>query len=325
MSSNYKNGRLLSGIIYLHRITDVRMDGTSLKNLKIFQRMCGPDALQNVLLTTTQWSGVKLALGVEREDNLRHEDFWGDLISQGASLERFMGTRESGLELISKLIEKEPKRLHIQDQMVEKGMTLVETDAGKFMNEELISLQKKYEKDLENLERERQNAIAEKDREMEKILAEEQAKAQERLEEAAAERILLADLREVEMRIHEETGKKREEKRENNDRAVIAIASEDIKIRTHIITLFKPYSTKGRLIYDIRDTKEFQKDPSNIAIQYQLNISFIPDIIGKTISEFFHHGVNSNNYIVYNNALYWSKPGGPIRIGTQNFHIFTVC
>jgi len=60
--------------------------------------------------------------------------------------------------------------------MVEKGIALVETDAGKFIKDELISLQKKYEKDLGILERERQNAAMEKDDEMEKILAQAQKK-----------------------------------------------------------------------------------------------------------------------------------------------------
>ena len=322
MSSSYRKGKLLSGIIYLHRITDVRMDGSSLKNLKMFQRICGPDALQNVLLTTTQWSKVNPALGAEREGNLRHEDFWAGLISQGASLERFMDTRESGLELITKLIENEPKPLHIQDQMVEKGMALVDTDVGKLMNEELISLQKKYEKDLENLERERQSALKEKDDEMEMILAEEQATARERLGEAEAERKLLSDLREAEMRKREEAERKREEDRENNDKAVIAVASKDISAGAHIAALFKPYSTNGRLIYDISDMKEFQKDPFRIMIQYQLNIAFIPDVIAKTVSGLVHNGVNSNNYIIYNKAFYWAKPGGRIQIGPQKFHIF---
>ena len=140
MSSNYKRGKFLSGIFYLHRITIVRIDGSSLKNLKMLQKMCDPDALQNVFLTTTQCSKVNPALGEAHEGNLRHEGFWAGLISQGASLERFMDTRESGLDLITKLIEKEPKPLYTQDEMEVKGMALVETEVGKFMSEELISL-----------------------------------------------------------------------------------------------------------------------------------------------------------------------------------------
>ena len=325
MSSNYSEGKLLSGIIYLHRITDVRIDGTSLKNFKMLQKMCGPNTLQNVFLTTTQWSNVDQALGEQREDNLSHEDFWGELISRGASLERFMGTRESGLDLISKLMKKEPQALCIQDQMAGEGMALVETDAGKFINDELISLQKKYEKDLGNLERERQNAIKMKDDEMAVIMEQEQKSFQKKLQEVAAERELLTELFEAEMRNREEAERKRKEEKEKNDRAVIAVASTDISITVHITNLVRSYSTKGRLVHDIHDMREFEKDPFDITISYQANFSFAPNAIKKAIADLTHIGVNSNNYITYNKALYRPKPSGPIQRGTQTFHIFTKC
>jgi len=104
MSSSYRNRKLLSGVIYLHRITDVCMDDRSLKYARMFQRLCGPNALRKVLLTTTQWSNVNPELGECRERELRDGDFWGGLIDQGASIARFLGTRESGLELIHKLM-----------------------------------------------------------------------------------------------------------------------------------------------------------------------------------------------------------------------------
>ena len=322
MSSDYRKGKLLSGIIYLHRITDVRIDGSSLKYVKMFQRLCGPDALQNVLLTTTQWSNVNPILGAERETHLRHVDFWGGLLAKGASLERFMGTRESGLELICKLIAKEPKPLHIQDQMVEKGMTLVETDAGKFTNAQLISLQKIYEKDIAILEGECQNGVEGRDK-MKGILAQEQAKAQEKLEAAAAERELLEDSRKDEMeKKREEAEREKARERERNDRAVIAVDWKDINPRAHFVVLFKSYNIKGRLIYDISDMKEFQKDPVDIRMEYQWNISSIPYAITETLSGMAHNGVDSNNYVVHNGDFYWFKPDGRITIGTQNFHIF---
>ena len=255
-------------------------------------------------------------LGWQREDDLRQQEFWGGLISKGASLERFMNTRESGLELIYKLMKKEPKPLHIQDQIVEKGMALVETDAEKFINDELISLQKKYEKDLGTLERERQNAAMEKDDEMEKILAQVQAKAQERLEKVAAERKLLAGLSEAEIRKREAEWKM--EEREMNDRAVIAVAVNDISVAAHIISVFTPYSTKGRLIYNIDDTREFGKAPFDITIRYQHKTSFISHLSATFSSE----EVITNNYVFYNKKLYWPKPGGPVTIDTQKFYIF---
>lgn len=106
------------------------------------------------------------------------------------------------------MTEKEPKPLRIQDQMVEKGTALVDTDVGKFMNDELISLQKKYEKDLQDIKREHQMAIKEKYDLLKEILEEQQAMVKKILKRAAAERKYLADLHEVQMgRLEEALGK----------------------------------------------------------------------------------------------------------------------
>jgi hypothetical protein len=288
----------------------------------MFQRLCGPGALQNVLLTTTQWSNVDQPLGEFREDNLRHGDFWGGLISKGASLERFMGSRESGLELIYKLMANEPKALDIQDQMVQKNMTLVETNAGKFMNEELIALQKKYKENLEHLERERQKAVKEKDDEMKEILAQEQAKAREKLEKAAAEKKLLADLHAAEMKKLEEAERRREEERGRSERAVIAVAAKDISVMAHLQCMFTSYGTKGRLVYDIDDTREFVKDPIPVTINYQFNILAGVEVCVKTIAEFFDAGMGANNYISFNGGYYRCKGDSCIKRGSQKFIIF---
>ena len=100
----------------------------------MFKSLCGEEVLENVLLTTTQWSNVDPAEGQDREDNLREPNLWGGLIGKGATLQRFKGTRESGLELINKLVSKTRKPLRIQDQIVRQQMTLYETDVGKFLN-----------------------------------------------------------------------------------------------------------------------------------------------------------------------------------------------
>ena len=178
MSLNYRKGELLSGIIYLHNITDHRIDGSSPTCLRVYQKLCGQRSLKNVLLTTTQWSSVPQAQGERRETDLRSGNFCGRLLEKGATLTRFMGTRESGLELIHKLMKKEPKPLDIQNEMVEQSMTLLETAAGNFNNDELISLtnerkfidkellslQEKLLKDLEDLKSQLQKAENERDK-----------------------------------------------------------------------------------------------------------------------------------------------------------------
>ena len=66
-----------------------------------------------MFLTTTQWSSVNPADGEFRESRLRDEDLWGGLIGIGATVQRFHGTKESGLELIRKLIPHMPEPLEI--------------------------------------------------------------------------------------------------------------------------------------------------------------------------------------------------------------------
>ena len=45
------------------------MVGTPLKNLRMFEELCGKDALKNVILTTTMWDEVDEETGLARESN----------------------------------------------------------------------------------------------------------------------------------------------------------------------------------------------------------------------------------------------------------------
>ena len=46
---------LLSGLIYLQRITDDRMTGTIVMNLNVVKELCGKQAAKNIMLTSTRW------------------------------------------------------------------------------------------------------------------------------------------------------------------------------------------------------------------------------------------------------------------------------
>ncbi|KAG0641239.1 P-loop containing nucleoside triphosphate hydrolase protein [Tuber brumale] len=231
-STTYREKRLLSGIIYLHPITDSRMGGSAMKNLRVFQGLCGQEVLENVFLTTTKWSNVDLDEGEIRENSLRNGDFWGRLIDRGATLQRFHGTRESGLELIRKLMPNERKPLDLQVQIVNHHMTLLETNVGKCINGELIELEKKHRKEIESLKRAFNEVIKAKNSEMEVILAAER-KAQKELEKVEAERRLLEKLHleEVERRKEREM----QEGAENHDKAVISVATRILGLSQAII------------------------------------------------------------------------------------------
>ena len=49
----------LSGIIYLHRITDTRVGGLAWRNLRMLQKLVGADKMANVLLVSTRWEEVR--------------------------------------------------------------------------------------------------------------------------------------------------------------------------------------------------------------------------------------------------------------------------
>ena len=48
----------LSGIIYLHRITDTRVGGIAWRNLRMLHELVGADKMANVLLVSTRWEEV---------------------------------------------------------------------------------------------------------------------------------------------------------------------------------------------------------------------------------------------------------------------------
>ena len=321
-SESYREERLLSGIIYLHPITHTRLEGSALKNLRMFRNLCGQKVLGNVFLTTTQWSNVNLREAELRENRLRNQDFWGGLIDKGATLQRFHGTRESGLELIHKLVSNIPKPLDIQDQIVKQNMTLLETGAGKCINEELIAQEKRHKEEVESLEKERQEAINAKDDEMNKILEEEQAKAQKKLEKAVTEKKFLAELHAAEVRRREEEERKKQEEMARREMSVIAVATEDISIIAHIHTFLGGYLTRGRWIFDINNHEEFRSDTFAVEIQYQVKVLSGVEVPVKTLRGLGGEGMGKSNYILVGEERYLCKSRTPIRRGGRYFVIF---
>ena len=96
LSKIYEQDIKLPSIIYLHRITDVWISGSSLRNLKMFKALCGEEKnfFKHVGLTTTMWvnlngPGLSEAVGAEREDELlRTKEWWGMMHKRGSRVYR---------------------------------------------------------------------------------------------------------------------------------------------------------------------------------------------------------------------------------------------
>jgi hypothetical protein len=127
----YSKGILLSGLLYFHRISDNRMAGTPLKNLRMFEKLCGKNAFQNVILVTTMWDEVDEETGTARETELK-SNHWRAMLDRNCTTSRFMRTRESAFALIDPLIDEADKRSSVllQQEMGDMRKKLPQTSAG---------------------------------------------------------------------------------------------------------------------------------------------------------------------------------------------------
>jgi len=94
----------------------------------MFQELCGADALQNVILTTTMWDEVTDETGSLREDQLR-TIFWQPMMSRGCRIARFSSTRKSAWEIIDKFDVDTRRPIKLQKEMVDEGKELSQTSA----------------------------------------------------------------------------------------------------------------------------------------------------------------------------------------------------
>ncbi|OBT65085.1 hypothetical protein VE03_05191 [Pseudogymnoascus sp. 23342-1-I1] len=148
MKDSYDDGHLLSGIIYLQRISDVRMEGPSLKNLRMMRKLCGTGSLKNVVLATTMWENVSGSVGLERELELQR-DFWKDMIDDGSTVARILTNKgDEARDLVRSLLKNKPLSTRLQEEL-HSGKTLVQTEAGTEIWDELKKQEEKLRKEHE--------------------------------------------------------------------------------------------------------------------------------------------------------------------------------
>ena len=142
MKDTYDQGFLLSEIIYLNRIIDIRMEGPSLKNLRMMQQLCGSDSLRNVVLATTMWEKVTNEEGLRREAELE-QTFWKSMIDGGATTSKIKTqSAAEARSLVRSMMKNTPRSTRLQEEL-SSGLTLVQTAAGIEIKEEIAKLEQK--------------------------------------------------------------------------------------------------------------------------------------------------------------------------------------
>ena len=139
---SYRDGLRISGIIYLHRISAPRMEGSSIRNLRMFRRLCGEECMQNVILGTTFWDALGEEAGAARETELlQTEGFFKEMKDRDCDIVRISHNREECLKLLSRFAAKQPSVMCIQQELFE-GKLLEETGAASAISQELAELQR---------------------------------------------------------------------------------------------------------------------------------------------------------------------------------------
>ncbi|MDI1487468.1 MAG: hypothetical protein OHK93_006738 [Ramalina farinacea] len=150
--AHYQQGRKLSGLLFLREINLSRMTGSAVKNLDMFQRLCGEESLKNVVLVTTKWDKASFDNACNHEEELV-KNFWADMIKLGCSSPKRLGKVvdpscdivDPVSDVIAPMLQFQPTTLRIQQEL-EDGKNLIDTAAGQYIDQHLSVAIKRIKK-----------------------------------------------------------------------------------------------------------------------------------------------------------------------------------
>ncbi|KAL8785813.1 MAG: hypothetical protein Q9195_008494 [Heterodermia aff. obscurata] len=227
LNSTYRQGAKLTGILYLHPIKDVRMEGSSLMNFRAFQRLCGENTFKHIVLCTTFWDLVSESTGAQREKELcENPEFWAKMKDQGSQVVRIKNYAQSK-DVLLRMAGKSTVTLDIQKEMVEEKRSLDDTNVGRTINAQMAQMKAEHEAQLAKARLDAEILLKKRDEENRKR-TEEQFKrhksvrdAQERLlkeqqaEQARLKAQIEEDRRQAELRMAAEKTRLEEIQAEN--------------------------------------------------------------------------------------------------------------
>ncbi|KAF7789639.1 hypothetical protein EIP86_000585 [Pleurotus ostreatoroseus] len=189
LSTTYNNGYKLSGVIYMHRISDFRVGGIAKRNFNMFRKLCGDETLQNVVIVTNMWGEVTPERGAAREQELRTDEvLFKPVIDKGAQMLRHENTLQSAHAILWHLINNRPQALRIQRELVDEGKDITQTAAGEELDRELAELARKHAEQLAEIQKEMEEALAAKDMETKRELEEVRKELERNMEKIESDR-----------------------------------------------------------------------------------------------------------------------------------------
>jgi predicted ribosome quality control (RQC) complex YloA/Tae2 family protein len=148
------------------------MAGTPLRNLEVFEKICGPKACSRVVMMTTMWDELDdEETGESRQEELE-TTFWKPMIDRGSKTERYRNTSESAWRILEPFLGNQRQRLaalqpqkgtvpqqkqkvaiRLQHETVQQQKALSSTDAGQALYEKIETLDKQRKSLMRTLEK----------------------------------------------------------------------------------------------------------------------------------------------------------------------------
>lgn len=183
-------------MIYLHHISDIRMQGSTRHSSHIFEQICGADCLENVVLATTFWDVVDEEIGIQREIALTEPTgFWGEMVQKGSRVHRIDKTRSAYMAILESFAAIESVVTQAQEEMILQAKPASQTLVGRLTSAKSTrasrrQLEKLDKQHLKQLKREAEEAAKEQARHDSRDLQERQMKAENLAAKAEEQRIL---------------------------------------------------------------------------------------------------------------------------------------
>ncbi|KAJ5729237.1 uncharacterized protein N7483_003745 [Penicillium malachiteum] len=165
LSQIHRQGMKTAGILYLHRISDNRVSGSTLRNLNLLESMCGLDAAPRMFLVTTMWDSTKeetYEATLRELSLLSTRQFWGRFSEKGSQAKRWRGNEGSALSIVDELIssgeEGDFSPFIIQGELIDEERPLKETTAGLELMSEYKAAENKLLEEIHSLESNESNS-----------------------------------------------------------------------------------------------------------------------------------------------------------------------
>jgi hypothetical protein len=247
LAESYIAGQKLNGILYMHRIIDPRMQGTVLRNFKMFRSLCGKSFYKQVILGTTFWSTLRRTPADEATGQMRLDklistpEYWGEMVRSGSQVTKISDDRQEASQLLLKFVAMEHSMLQVQDEMINRNIRSENTSAARCSSQqdELDDMQATHE-DQKNLAVEL-HALKQRLLNNEKLVMTEAAKTSVETESLRQELLQMRldfqhKLDEQAIKFHEtllsQEGKRKEDLRRQNEAALRASQAR-LKMSAH--------------------------------------------------------------------------------------------